>query len=68
MTPLPMLNQEQAAALLAVEPRTLEAWRLKGGGPQFVRLSRRCVRYRPADLEAWIAARVAASTSTPLAA
>jgi len=43
--------------------RTLESWRLKGGGPPFVRISRRSVRYRRSDLEQWIEDRVVTSTS-----
>lgn len=53
-----LLNQRQAAARLGLAPRTLESFRFKGGGPPFVRISARCVRYRPADLDAWIADRV----------
>ena len=55
--PLPvetsLLNQDQAAEVLAVRPRTLETWRCRGGGPPFVRVGRG-VRYRLRDLHAWI--------------
>lgn len=50
---LPLLNIEQAAEALAVPPRTLEAWRFRGGGPPFVRMGRH-IRYRVGDLRAWI--------------
>lgn len=63
-----LVAQEDAARLLAVSPRTLEAWRVSGGGPPFVRLSRRAIRYRRVDLEAWIAERVVSSTSELLPA
>lgn len=58
-----LLDSEGAAALLGVSRRTLEAWRIRGGGPVYVRLGPGAVRYRPADLAAWIDARLVASTS-----
>jgi hypothetical protein len=47
-------NEVQAAAFLAVSPRALRKWRVTGRGPQFVRLSSRCIRYSQADLVRWI--------------
>jgi DNA-binding transcriptional MerR regulator len=52
-----LLTQRQAAELLNVSPRTLEAWRLKGTGPQYIRYSNRCLRYSERDLAEWLAAR-----------
>ena len=52
----PLLTTEQAAACLGTTRRTLEAWRYEGGGPVFVKLGGRLVRYRPSDLEAFVAA------------
>jgi hypothetical protein len=49
-----ILNQEEAAQFLHVQPRTLESWRLRRIGPRFVRYSMRCVRYRTQDLQAWL--------------
>jgi hypothetical protein len=49
-----MLNQEEAARFLHVQPRTLESWRQRRIGPRFVRYSMRCVRYRAQDLQAWL--------------
>lgn len=51
----PLLNTDEAAACLGTTKRTLEAWRYEGGGPAFVKLGGRLVRYRPRDLEAFIA-------------
>jgi predicted DNA-binding transcriptional regulator AlpA len=48
-----LLLPAEAAHLLALSPRTLEGLRLSGGGPPFVRLNR-AVRYRRADVLAWI--------------
>lgn len=43
-------------------PRTLETWRVRGGGPRFLKVGRR-VAYRRRDLDAWLAERERASTS-----
>jgi len=59
---LRLLTQVEASRLLRLSERTLERLRLTGGGPCFVKCGR-SVRYREADLEAWIAARVVSSTS-----
>ena len=58
-----LLTQEEAAGRLGLSPRFLEVRRYRGDGPPFVRVSSRCVRYRPQDLEAWTAERVRTSTS-----
>lgn len=60
----PLINTAQAAALLAMSPRSLEGYRRKGGGPTFVTLSRNVVRYRGSDLDAWIRSRAAPHTAT----
>jgi excisionase family DNA binding protein len=57
-----LLDQREAARLLRLSERTLERLRLSGSGPLYVKAGR-CVRYREADLEEWIAARVVSSTS-----
>ena len=59
---LRLLTQVEAARLLQLSERTLERLRLQGGGPLFVKAGR-AVRYREADLEAWIEKRVVSSTS-----
>lgn len=63
-TPTPILIDERAAAdALGLTPRTLQAWRIRGEGPAHVRISSRCIRYRPQDLAAFAAERVRKSTS-----
>lgn len=56
------LTTNQAAQYLNVQPATLEQWRWNGRGPKFVKISR-SVRYRLADLEAFLEARVFGSTT-----
>ena len=58
-----LLSEGQAATLLGVTPRALQAWRQRGGGPLFVRISSRCIRYRKRDLVAFAEARLRSSTS-----
>lgn len=48
-----LLMEVHAAKLLNLSVRTLQAWRLRGDGPAFVRAGR-AIRYRRSDLIAWI--------------
>ena len=57
-----LLNQREASAFLRLSERTLERFRLTGGGPRFAKAGRRVV-YRAEDLEAWITERLRVSTS-----
>jgi predicted DNA-binding transcriptional regulator AlpA len=56
-------NEVQAAAFLGISPRALQKWRVTGGGPQYLRLSSRCIRYSQAELVRWIEARVCRATA-----
>jgi len=53
-----LLKELQAAEKLILSPRTLAQWRFLGKGPAFIRISPRCIRYRSADVENWIAQHV----------
>jgi len=44
-----------------IAPRTLEAWRVFGRGPRFIKIGSRVV-YRRRDLDAWLATRERNST------
>jgi len=59
------LNERQAAEKLGVTASAMQAWRLRGGGPDFVRISKRCIRYRESVIDAWAMARECKSTSDP---
>lgn len=61
-----LVPEMEAADLLGLSIRTLQNWRVRGGGPRFVRISARCIRYRIADIEEWISARTCANTSEPV--
>jgi predicted DNA-binding transcriptional regulator AlpA len=58
----PLLTQRQCAEMLVLSERTLERLRVTGAGPKFLRI-RHSVRYRPADVEQWLASRTVRSTS-----
>ncbi len=60
--PEALLTETQTADLLNISIRTLQAWRVRGGGPRFVRAGR-AIRYRRRDLLAWIEQHTAGSTS-----
>lgn len=56
MPNLELWDEKQLAEKLSVAPQTPRVWRLRGGGPPFVKIGRR-VRYRPEDVEKFIADR-----------
>ena len=58
-SPFALLNEEQAAELLALSIRTLQAWRLRGVGPRYVRAGR-AIRYQQSELVEWISANTSA--------
>lgn len=49
-----LLDTRQAAELLGLRPAALAAWRQRGDGPPYIRISSRCVRYDPGDLTEWL--------------
>ena len=59
-----LLTETQAADFLSVTIRALQAWRQRGGGPRFAKIGR-LVRYRMADLTAWLDANTRSHTSDP---
>ncbi len=58
-----LLRQKEVAQILNLSPRTLEAWRHRGGGPRYLLLTPRCVRYKKSDLNQFMEERVRTSTS-----
>jgi predicted DNA-binding transcriptional regulator AlpA len=49
-----LLTDSEVAALLGASLQTVRNWRWRGEGPRFVKLGGRMVRYRPADVQAFI--------------
>ena len=58
----PLLTQDECAEYLKLSVRTVERLRVSGTGPKFLRI-RHSVRYRPEDVQAWLAAQIVSSTS-----
>jgi predicted DNA-binding transcriptional regulator AlpA len=59
----PLLNTAQAAAVLGFHASYLAKARLSGTGPKYLKIGGRSVRYRRADIEAWLANKTRTSTS-----
>lgn len=55
-------TEREAAAYLNVSTRTLQAWRVRGGGPEYVKLGN-AVRYDREALDRYISARTRANTA-----
>ena len=58
-----LINEGEAAEFINQSKRTIQGYRYRGGGPLYIRLSRRCVKYRRIDLRRWAEARLRSSTS-----
>ena len=58
-----LLDEDEAAEFLGLSPRTLQGLRVRGGGPEYIKIGSRAVRYRLRDLEEFIEGRRRSSTS-----
>lgn len=61
-----LLTSALAAVILGVKTNTLDGWRVRGCGPKFIKLGHSrgaAVRYKQADIEAWLASQTATSTT-----
>jgi Helix-turn-helix domain len=56
------LNENQAAEFLGVSVRTLQAWRVRGGGPHYCKIGR-AVRYQRGELVSFQKAHTVSSTT-----
>ena len=52
----PMLGVSELSELIGVPVSTIYDWRVKGGGPVAHRLGKH-LRFKPADVEAWLVSR-----------
>lgn len=60
-----LIDEKEAGDFLDLTARTMQAMRQRGGGPRYIAISSRCIRYRRIDLRAWSEARLRTSTSDP---
>ncbi len=58
-----LIDEHHAALILGYSVRTLQNWRVRGGGPKFIRVSARSIRYRRRELIEWADANIRCSTS-----
>ena len=61
-----LITEQEAAAFLGLSVRFMQNRRVRGGGPPYVRISGRCIRYRRRDLTTWADACLEAHTSQRL--
>ncbi len=57
-----VLNENQAAEFLGLSVRTLQAWRVRGGGPRYMKIGR-AVRYQRRALVAFQDSHTVSSTT-----
>ena len=60
--PQTLMTEHEAARRLTVSVKTLQAWRVRGGGPRFVKVGR-LVRYTEAAIEEFIRLHTLSSTA-----
>jgi len=58
-----LITEKEAAVILGYTPRALQNWRVRGGGPRYVDVSSRSIRYRRRDLFDWVKTRLRTNTS-----
>ena len=58
-----LCSPAETAELLGIAPQTMAHWRVRGCGPRYLLLNRRCVRYRLSDIRAWLESRTQESTA-----
>lgn len=51
------LNEKEAAGVGKLSPHTFRKCRQLGIGPDYLEISRRCIRYRKKDVLAWLESR-----------
>jgi predicted DNA-binding transcriptional regulator AlpA len=62
-----LLDTKQTAAWLGVAPITLEVWRVKRRGPDYIVLGTRSIRYRRSAVQAWLDAQTRQLHTSPIA-
>lgn len=60
-----LINEKEAGDFLGLSDRAMQKMRQTGGGPRYVHISSRCLRYRRIDLRIWAESRIRTSTSDP---
>ncbi len=58
-----LINEKEAGDFLGLSDRAMQKMRQAGGGPRFIRISSRCIRYTRVLLKSYADDRVRESTS-----
>jgi len=58
-----LMTEKEAAGILCYSQRALQNWRVRGGGPKYVKVNGNSVRYQMRDLMTWIEDRKRGNTS-----
>jgi len=58
-----LMTEKEAAGILCYSQRALQNWRVRGGGPDYVKVNGNSVRYQMRDLTKWIDDRKRGNTS-----
>lgn len=53
-----VMDEKDAAVFIGVSQKTLQTWRSRRMGPPYIRMARKCIRYRRIDLQDFVDARV----------
>ena len=48
-----LMTEKDVASLICITPRALQNWRLRGGGPEYIKIGR-SVRYQRSDVMQFI--------------
>jgi len=49
-----LVTEKEAASILCYSQRALQNWRVRGGGPDYIKVNGSSVRYQMRDLTKWI--------------
>ena len=58
-----LIDEKEAGEFLGLTDRTMQKLRQRGGGPKYIHISSRCLRYRRIDLREYAEGRMRSSTS-----
>lgn len=58
-----LLTTDEVAEMTGLSPETLAQWRWQKREIPFVRLGKKCVRYRQSDIDAWLSKRLVSVNS-----
>jgi predicted DNA-binding transcriptional regulator AlpA len=61
------LSEKEVSIRTGTSPRTWQAYRVRGIGPKYIRLSSRCIRYKWSDVVEWLESNKRSSTSEQFA-